>query len=221
MQLLTSLSDIAIALLAGFAGAMFKVFTDFLKIYWNTKKLDVQVMGRFGAGESIWVVNNSAFPIRDVSVYISIPNSRDKIVPPNDARFAIENNQAYIWHIDPIDIKEGLLCWASTAPVVNPPKADLCSKERKDCCLLRMYKNLFIEIASENGFSSDGGTSRALLSTEGTYSAILKVVSLDTMAKYYSCTIKRNGSSFLSDIKVIKNPKKAEELISSCVTHKT
>lgn len=207
---------LATAILGGVIGASTTVLVNYIKVLINTKQLTVEAMGKIGAGESLWVKNSSHFPIRDVTAYLSIPGSKSCVSPPSDSELALNNKLPFISHVSPIDVKEGQLCWASTAPVTNPCKTDVLANERKDLCILRKYKNLFIEICSEKGFSTGDGQSRVFLKLQYTYVGILKVVSADTLAKYWKVTIEPMERNMITSIEEIYDQDEAEAIIQRC-----
>jgi hypothetical protein len=83
-------------------------------------------------------------------------------------------------------LKEDRLCWSRAD---NPDVIDIYARERQNLDVYEIDRQGFwIQIPSEKGWGTTGGTARVFLKAKK-YTAIIKIVSKDTKAKEFKLQI--------------------------------
>jgi len=131
------------------------------------------------------ILNDSDWTLHNCGVYISINNTIDDIVNSSDISQK-HNNYLFIEKSNGREIHLEKLSWAfKNSENKNQHKIDLNSGEAQDLMIFNLISDKYLEIPSEDGYSSDNGHSRCIISNRN-YIFNIKIVSDDTKAKDFT-----------------------------------
>lgn len=154
----------------------------------RTKNLNI-IINQNPYGEKkrhIRVENKSDWSIHNCCAYISINNETNDLVNADLLGNTLKGkNYLFVDRNNGKRIIFEKLSWAyKNSESLNPHKIDIYSGEIQDLMIYNILNDNFLEIASENGFSSDNGHSRCLLENKD-YEFIISIVSDDTKKKEF------------------------------------
>jgi len=143
------------------------------------KNLLLEPQQKSGCRVAARIHNNYVLPLTNVYAYITVEHDPSDILhPPN----------GYTTYIKPGDHKfeEDRICWSMAG---NPPHVDIYAGEKQPLDVVEIDPSgNWIQIPSESGCGTGGGTSRVFLKMKK-YDAKIKIVSKETKAKEFELQI--------------------------------
>jgi hypothetical protein len=182
------------ALISAASGAAFGALASLIVNYFVSRlrlgmlhcKLQLKGEPLVGCRVTARVLNGYIYPLNSVIAYITVEHQMDDVmVPPGNCDAFIKPT-----HLRKLD--EDRLCWSRAG---NPDVIDIYAKERQSLDVFEIDpQGRWIQIPSEKGWGTTGGTARVFLKAKK-YTAAIKIVSKDTKAKMFQVEIDPGSGS--------------------------
>ncbi len=152
---------------------------------WNlTRSIGIYPEKTHGFHTRLRVFNGGYWTLGNAVCYISIDATEEDVIPPPP------NEKAFVTPDHFVPLEEMQVCWSVWYPTINPMKVDIYAKERQPLSPCG-FNDEFIMIPSEHGGVIQENHSRIarVFLRRKRYSAVLKIVTADTDARYFQLII--------------------------------